>query len=81
MSDVPTNGTGFRLTSLERRVDRLENLEPAVMKAEINDIKEAVRAISVEVSAMRKLLMGFMATFALSAVTIAVSVGTLLSQR
>jgi hypothetical protein len=82
VADEPaTNGTAYRIGALERRLDRIDNLEPAVMKQEINDVKAAAREIAQEVSSMRKLLMGFMATFALSSVTIVVSVATLLTQR
>ncbi len=44
MSDVPANGD-YRLRSLEHRIVRVENLEPAVMKQEISDVKEDIRAI------------------------------------
>lgn len=45
MSDVPANGTTFRLGALERRVDRLEHLEPAVVRSELDDVKEDIKAI------------------------------------
>ena len=76
-----TNGTVYRLGVLEHRLERIENMELAVMQSDIYYVKDAVKIISSEVSAMKKLLMGFMATFALSTVTVVVSVATLLTQR
>ncbi len=45
MSDVPANVSDFRFRALERRVGRLEDVEPAVMRSELNDVKEDIRAI------------------------------------
>jgi hypothetical protein len=82
LSETAGNGQNvYRLASLEKRLDRIDLLEPAVMKSEISDIKESLGVISNEIISMRRLLMGFMATFALSSVTIVVSVATLLTQR
>lgn len=82
MSDVPaTNGTSFRLAALERRLDKIEDLEPNVMRAELVDVKNELRNMALEVAGLRRTLLGFVATFSLTIITVVVSVGTLLVNR
>jgi hypothetical protein len=70
-SDFPAaNGTNFRLSALERRLDRFENLEPAVMKQEILDMKEDIRSMAQDMSTVKKMFMGFIITFALGTTTL-----------
>lgn len=79
--DFSAHSDVYRLTSIERRLEKFENLEPAVMKQEIADIKSELRNISEEISSMRRMLLGFIATFALSSVTVIVSITTLMVGR
>lgn len=82
MSEAPpSNGTAFRIASLERRVDKIEDLEPNVMRAELVDVKNELRNMSLEVAGLRRTLLGFVATFSLTIITVVVSVGTLLVNR
>jgi hypothetical protein len=59
---------------LERRTDRLESLEPAVMRKEIADVKDDVSQIARDIAGLRRVLMGFLVTFAMTAVTSAVAI-------
>lgn len=72
MSDQPTNGTSYRLSSLERRLDRIESLEPAVMRQEIRDVKEDLHQIARDIGGLRKTLLGFVISFSIASITIAV---------
>lgn len=70
----PGNGYAFRLASLERRVDRLEQLEPAVVKAQISDVREDIQQLAREIGYVRKVLTGFLVTFAFAAITTVISI-------
>lgn len=74
MSDVPTNGTAFRLNALERKVDRLEALEPAVVKAQVADIRDDITEIRADLASIRKILVGFLVTFAFTGITVVAAV-------
>ncbi len=79
MNDIPaTNGTAFRLAALERRLDRIENLEPAVMRQEINDVKDDLRTIAADMSTVKKMFMGFIITFAIGSATLVAFIFTAL---
>jgi hypothetical protein len=71
VSDVPN---GYRLESLERRLDRLEELEIAVVKQQVEDVKNDIRETREDMAAVRKILIGFLVTFAFAAVTTVVAV-------
>lgn len=43
--DQPTNGVAFRLSSLERRVDDLEDLRPAVIAERVSNLSTDVQAL------------------------------------
>lgn len=46
MSEAAANGgTGFRLSSLERRVDRLENYDPGALAERVTNLSDDVRAL------------------------------------
>ncbi len=79
--DFSAHSDLYRLSSLERRLEKFENLEPAVMKQEIADIKSELRNIADEIGSIRRMLLGFIATFALSSITVIVSITTLLVGR
>ncbi len=81
MSDIPTNGNSYRLAAIERRLDRIESLEPAVVKQQIDDVRGELRSVSEEIGSLRKMLLGFIATFALSSITVIVSIATILIGR
>lgn len=70
----PGNGVAFRLSSIERRVDRLEKLEPAVVKAQLQDVKEDIHQLSQDLASIRKILTGFLVTFAFTGITIVISI-------
>lgn len=70
----PGNGYAFRLASIERRVDRLEQLEPAVVKAQIMDVREDIQQLAREIGYVRKVLTGFLVTFAFAAITTVISI-------
>lgn len=70
----PGDGYAFRLGSIERRLDRIESLEPAVVKQQVLDIKEDIAQLAVAVDQIRKILIGFLATFAITGIAIVATV-------
>lgn len=70
----PGNGTGYRLQSIEARLKRIEDLEPAVLKSQLADLREDLHQVAAEVSATRKVLTGFLVTFAFTGITVIISV-------
>lgn len=68
------DGYAFRLASLERRIDRIEALEPAVVQQQVRDIKEDIGQLSEDVASVRRILIGFLITFAVLAVGTVVTV-------
>ena len=76
----PTDVIAIRLTNLERQVDRLFDLEPAVVKQEVANIKEDIGHIREDIGAIRKILIGFLLSFAFAAVSTVVAVIALLAK-
>lgn len=74
VTEPASNGFLWRVGSLERRVDKLEELEPAVMA-------ERVNALSKEVQALKKAFYTFAASVAGSAVLFAFTVFGLLGHH
>lgn len=75
MNEPAGNGTvGYRLGELERRVGHLESLEPAVVRSQLEDVKNDIHQLSQDLAAIRKILIGFLVTFAFSAVTTVIAV-------
>ena len=70
----PANGYGYRIAALERRVARIEDLEPAVVKAQLADVKDDIHQLSQDLASIRKILTGFLVTFAFTGITIVISV-------
>jgi uncharacterized protein YicC (UPF0701 family) len=70
----PGNGYAFRIASLERRVERVEQLEPAVVKQQVADLKEDIAELASAVDSIRRILIGFLATFALTGIAIVTTV-------
>lgn len=70
----PGNGYAFRLASLERRLERIEQLEPAVVKQQVRDLKEDIAELAAAVDSIRKILIGFLATFAVTGIAIVATV-------
>lgn len=68
------NGWTFRVAELERKVQRLQDLEPAVVKAQVADIKEDIHNLATEIGYIRKILTGFLVTFAFTGITVVISV-------
>lgn len=76
----PTDVIAIRLTNLERQVDRLFDLEPAVVKQEVANIKEDIGHIREDIGAIRKILIGFLLSFAFAAVSTVVAIVMLVAQ-
>lgn len=70
----PSNGFRYRLDAIERRLSRMEDLEPAVMKAQLADVKEDIHAVASELAGIRKVLTGFFVTFAFTGITIVIGI-------
>ncbi len=75
MSDIPGNGN-WRLQAIERRLERLENTKPDVMRQEISDVKDDLRQIVKDIGSLRKLFMGFIITFSITSISIVVLIVT-----
>jgi len=76
----PQNGAAVRIANLERAVHRLERLEPAVVKQQVEDLRAEQREIHEELSAIRRILIGFLITFAFAGVSTTVAI-VMLVQR
>lgn len=75
MSETPPNGSlPFRVTSLEKRVDRIEGYEPAVLKSELRGLHQDLTGVKTDVAALRKVLIGFMVSFTGVAVATTVAI-------
>ena len=72
MSENAPNG--YRLDSIERRLNRLEELELAVVKQQVNDIKADISAVKDDLGSIRKILIGFLVTFAFTGITTVVTI-------
>lgn len=70
----PGNGYTFRLASIERRVDRIEHMEPAVVRQQVIDLKDDLREVADAVADVRRILIGFLVTFAVLAVGTVITV-------
>jgi hypothetical protein len=71
---VEPNGIAVRISSLERAVDRLERLDPAVVKQQVADIREDIAEIRTDLSAVKRILIGFLVTFAFAGVSTTVAI-------
>lgn len=78
MGDLPADALGYRLAALERRISRVEDLEPAVMRQEIRDVKEDIQQISRDVSTVKRMFMGFVISFSVASVTLVVLIFSVL---
>ena len=78
--DSPLDAVAIRLANLERQVDRLFDLEPAVVKQEVENIKRDIGYIREDISAIRKILIGFLLSFAFAAVSTVVAVVMMVTQ-
>ena len=76
IGDAPNGSLAYRIGALERRLDRIDLLEPAVMKKEISDIKEDIHAMARDVAGLRKILIGFIVSFALATASLVVVILT-----
>ena len=70
----PNSSIVFRLSELERRVQRIENLEPAVIRSQVDDVKDDLHHLSMELAAIRKILVGFLVTFAFTGITTVIAI-------
>lgn len=70
----PNSSVAFRLSEIERRLQRLENLEPAVVKSQVDDLKEDIHTLAQDIAAIRKILIGFLVTFAFTGITTVVAI-------
>lgn len=49
----------YRLGAIERRVDRLESLEPAVTNEKVSHLQSDIRELEAELKGVRRALWGF----------------------
>lgn len=77
----PTDVVAIRLANLERQVDRLFDLEPAVVRQEVANLKEDIGHIREDLSAIRKILIGFLLSFAFAAVSTVVAIVMLVTNQ
>lgn len=70
----PNSSVAFRLAELERRITRVENLEPAVVKSQVRDVKRDINQLSQDIAAIRKILIGFLVTFAFTGITTVIAI-------
>lgn len=54
----PGNGFAYRLSAIERRIERIESLEPAVVKAQMGDLKDDVFELREDMRAVKRALYG-----------------------
>lgn len=66
MSEPEGSGIQYRLSQIERRVSRLEDLEPSVMKSQLGDVREDIQQLAREMGYIRKILTGFLVSFAIA---------------
>ena len=76
IGDVPNGTIPWRVGALERRLDRLDDLKPDVMKQEISEIKGDIHAMARDVAGLRKILIGFIISFALATASLVVVILT-----
>ena len=72
--DTGNSSIQFRLSELERRTTRIENLEPAVVKSQVDDMKQDISQLAADMAAIRKILIGFLVTFAFTGITTVVAI-------
>ena len=72
--DTGNSSIQFRLSELERRATRIENLEPAVVKSQVDDVKHDISQLAADMAAIRKILIGFLVTFAFTGITTVVAI-------
>ena len=72
--DTGNSSIQFRLAELERRTTRIENLEPAVVKSQVDDVKQDISQLAADMAAIRKILIGFLVTFAFTGITTVVAI-------
>jgi hypothetical protein len=73
MSDIPTNGTTWRLSSLESRVSTLENHEPAVIVERVRTLNGDYEELKNEIRSLRRALYSFALSVALAAIIFGVT--------
>lgn len=64
----------YRLEQIERRLERLENLDLAVVKSQVLDVKADIQEVKADLAAIRKILIGFLITFAFTGITTVVAI-------
>lgn len=70
----PANGTlGYRVTQTERRLDRLEAFEPAVLIQRIGELDKDITALTSRVQSLQARVLGLSLSIASGAVVIALT--------
>ena len=73
MSTQEPNGTlGFRMGSAERRLEKLEALEPAVVKSQVHDLQEDVHEIRKDVAWIKRTFIAMCVSFTFFGITLTV---------
>lgn len=67
---VPPNGVQYRLSELERRMQRLEDYEPAGVREQIQFLRDDTRELRDEVTWVKRAFIGMCITFAFSGVSL-----------
>lgn len=73
MSEIPSNGIAWRLTSFESRIAKIESLEPAVLAERIHTQTTDIGELRDEVRSLRKALYSFALSISLAAIVFGVT--------
>lgn len=76
MSEPTDGGFRYRVESLERRVLRLEDLEPAVVRSQVIDTREDIQNLTKAVDGIRKILITFLVAWSGIGITVVVALFT-----
>lgn len=70
---IPPNQIEWRLTSLERRVEKLWDLKPEVVAREVEELNTDIKELRDELRGVRRALWGFGLSIASAAIIFAFS--------
>jgi Mg2+ and Co2+ transporter CorA len=73
VTEIPVNGTAWRLTSIEARISRIEVLEPAVLAERIHTQTVDLGELRDEVRSLRRALYSFALSISLAAIVFGVT--------
>lgn len=76
MSSEYDGSLRYRIESLERRMGRLEDLEPAVVRSQVLDTRDDIQNLTKAVDGIRKILMTFLIAWSGIGITVVVALFT-----